>query len=379
MEGVTVKQEEVGSSSSGISPQPMEGLHDAGPPPFLTKTFDMVEDTTTDSIVSWSPGRNSFIVWDAHKADDIQFSPDEMVMGFAQFSVCCRNVSMSNLEMGFRKVDPDRWEFANEGFLGGQRHLLKNIKRRRHVSQHLQQPQDMGVCVEIGQFGLDGEIEQLRRDRGILVAEIVKLRLQQQTSRSQLATMEERLRGTERKQQQMMAFLARALNNPTFVQQLIKSHEQKKALGVTGRKRRLTVSASTENLQEEVISAMSDSTVSYPNQAVAEEEVIENEIEKLFSTMDNIESSSDIDQTVEVVPNSMFEAMAGPKQSTLSSGNDIMWEELLNEELIAGNLDEEGELTEIDVEVEDLAVRPSDWGDDVNFLVKQMGFLGPNP
>jgi heat shock transcription factor len=47
-------------------PKPMEGLHDAGPPPFLTKTYDMVDDRTTDGVVSWSAGNNSFVVWDPH-------------------------------------------------------------------------------------------------------------------------------------------------------------------------------------------------------------------------------------------------------------------------------------------------------------------------
>lgn len=55
------------SSSSSSSPQPMEGLHEVGPPPFLTKTFEMVEDSSTDEVISWSKAKNSFVVWDPHK------------------------------------------------------------------------------------------------------------------------------------------------------------------------------------------------------------------------------------------------------------------------------------------------------------------------
>ncbi|KAK9985019.1 hypothetical protein SO802_034544 [Lithocarpus litseifolius] len=34
-----------------------------GPPPFLSKTYDMVDDPATDPILSWSPTNNSFVVW----------------------------------------------------------------------------------------------------------------------------------------------------------------------------------------------------------------------------------------------------------------------------------------------------------------------------
>lgn len=48
-------------------PKPAEGLRENGPPPFLRKTFEMVDDPRTDSIISWSSTKNSFIVWDPHK------------------------------------------------------------------------------------------------------------------------------------------------------------------------------------------------------------------------------------------------------------------------------------------------------------------------
>ena len=34
-----------------------------GPAPFLIKTYEMVDDSTTDEIVSWSSNKNSFVVW----------------------------------------------------------------------------------------------------------------------------------------------------------------------------------------------------------------------------------------------------------------------------------------------------------------------------
>lgn len=33
-------------------------------PPFLTKTYEMVDDPSSDAIVSWSASNRSFIVWD---------------------------------------------------------------------------------------------------------------------------------------------------------------------------------------------------------------------------------------------------------------------------------------------------------------------------
>uniref|UniRef100_A0ACD5TUL0 Uncharacterized protein n=1 Tax=Avena sativa TaxID=4498 RepID=A0ACD5TUL0_AVESA len=133
---------------------------------------------------------------------------------------------------GFRKIDPDRWEFANEGFLRGQRHLLRMIKRRRPLPYlpPSQQQQALGSCLEVGQFGLDEEIEMLKRDKNVLLAEVVKLRQEQQSTRADMRAMEERLHLVEQKQLQVMGFLARAIQNPDFFLQLIQQKDKLKDL-----------------------------------------------------------------------------------------------------------------------------------------------------
>ncbi|KAI3668118.1 hypothetical protein L6452_43195 [Arctium lappa] len=202
-------------------PQPMEGLHDAGPPPFLTKIYDMVEDQSIDHIVCWSRGGQSFVVLDPHA-----FSTNLLPRYFkhSNFSSFVRQLNT----YGFRKIDPDIWEFANEAFMRGRRHVLKNIKRRRAPnSQALFPQQAVGSGNEVGStFGLD-EVGRLKHEKRVLTMELTKLRQQQQNTRVQLRAMEVRLQGTEKKQQKMMSFLAKAMQNPDFIQKLVQIGKRK--------------------------------------------------------------------------------------------------------------------------------------------------------
>ena len=53
-----------GAEDVVVPPQPLECLQDTPVPPFLSKTFDLVEDPSLDSIISWGSGGRSFVVWD---------------------------------------------------------------------------------------------------------------------------------------------------------------------------------------------------------------------------------------------------------------------------------------------------------------------------
>lgn len=216
----------------------MDGGGGGGPPPFLSKTYDMVEDPATDSIVSWGPGNNTFVVWNPP-----EFARDLLPKYFKHnnFSSFVRQLNT----YGFRKIDPDRWEFANEGFLRDQKHLLKNINRKKssHAPtqpQPLPQNSSVTSCVEVGKFGLDEEIERLKRDKNVLMQELVRLRQQQQTTDHQLQALNKRIQGMEQRQQQMMSFLAKAMNSPSFLAQLVQQkNANSQLISVANKKRRL--------------------------------------------------------------------------------------------------------------------------------------------
>ncbi|CAN8280336.1 unnamed protein product [Cochlearia groenlandica] len=202
------------SSSSGpwSMPEPMEGLNEIGPSPFLTKTYDMVDDPNTNHIVCWNRGGFSFVVWDPHL-----FSLTILPLYFKHnnFSSFVRQLNT----YGFRKIDAVRWEFMNECFLMGQRDLLKSIKRRTsssappsfHHNSHEQDGHD--PCVE------------LQQERHVLMMEISRLRQQEERARGYIQAMEQRINGAEKKQRHMMSFLKSAVQNPSLLQKLL---EQKR-------------------------------------------------------------------------------------------------------------------------------------------------------
>lgn len=105
------------------------------------------------------------------------------------------------------------------------------MRRRKTSHQPAAQLGSDDPCVEVGRFGVDGdEMDRLRRDKHVLMVELVKLRQQQQNTRAYMQVMEERLRKTEMKQQQVMCFLAKAMRNPNFVHQLLQHKDGRKEI-----------------------------------------------------------------------------------------------------------------------------------------------------
>ncbi|XP_050373646.1 heat stress transcription factor A-6b-like [Argentina anserina] len=337
-------------------PVPMERLSEQGPPPFLYKTYEIVDDSTTNHIVSWSKANNSFVVWDP-QAFAISLLPK--YFKHSNFSSFVRQLNT----YGFKKVDTDKWEFAHEVFLRGQKHLLKNIRRRRasHNNVHYASQRALESCIEVGSFGsLDGELDQLRRDKEVLMGELVKLRQQQQTTTVHLHGMENRLKRTEMKQHQMMSFLARAMHNPNFLQQLAQNKDRKKQIEEAIRKkRRHSIEGSYSVEVGELCQGGEDAFVKVESQHYGDiNELDVSGLDTFAMDMQGTDENQNVCDKQEYIEKEEEYEGRGKDLS------EVFWEEFL--------------IDSVDEEVEVLGAKGED-EEDVTVLIEQLGCLVSKP
>lgn len=199
--------------------------------PFLSKCYDMVDDESTDEVISWSQTNSSFVIWDATQLT-VQLLPK--YFKHSNFSSFMRQLHT----YGFKKIDSDRWEFANNGFVRGQKHLLMNIIRRKNVQaldHHTSSQQTTGTCEDGENNSLLKEVEILKTDKNLLMQGLVKLRQHHEMTESKVLRLRDRLQRMEKNQQQMLSFLVMAMQNTGFLVQLLQGKEINWCIPETGK------------------------------------------------------------------------------------------------------------------------------------------------
>ncbi|KAL9666430.1 hypothetical protein QQ045_000761 [Rhodiola kirilowii] len=92
--------------------------------PFLTKTYQLVDDPVVDDLISWNEDGSGFIIW-----KPAEFSRDLLPKYFKHNNLSSFVRQLNTY--GFRKVVPDRFEFGNDFFKKGEKGLLHDIQRRK--------------------------------------------------------------------------------------------------------------------------------------------------------------------------------------------------------------------------------------------------------
>nr|GME14507.1 heat stress transcription factor A-4A-like [Ipomoea batatas] len=195
-------------------------------PPFLAKTYEMVDDPCTDPIVSWSQNNKSFIVKNPQ-----EFCRDLLPKYFkhSNFSSFIRQLNT----YGFKKVDPEQWEFSNEDFVRGHPHRLKNIHRRKPVHSHSAKNLHSSALNESERQGYKDDIEKLKSDKESLQLELKRHEEDQRGFAFQMQGLSERAQQVEQRHKSMLSTLSQMLDKSELAIGLVPR------LGLPDRKRRL--------------------------------------------------------------------------------------------------------------------------------------------
>lgn len=130
-----------------------------------------------------------------------------------------------------------------------QKHLLKNIHRRKPIHSHSHPP---GSTVDPERAAFEEEIDKLTREKSGLEANVSKFRQQQSAAELQLEELTARLGSIEQRQESLLTFVEKALQNPDFVERLAQKLESMD-ISAFSKKRRLPQIDSTQPVQESML------------------------------------------------------------------------------------------------------------------------------
>lgn len=81
----------------------------------------------------------------------------------------------------------------------------------------------------MGSYGIIDEVERLKRDKNVLMVELVKMRQKQSSMDRVVSELQSDLAVTNQRQQQMMSFLAKAVQNPSILQSLAHQAQERRS------------------------------------------------------------------------------------------------------------------------------------------------------
>lgn len=183
--------------------------------PFMRKLYQIVDRPEMDAYVAWNPD-NSFTV-----VDMVGFSRDVLPLFFnhRNFTSFVRQLNT----YGFRKPMANSNTFQHPYFQRGNVEGLRQVIRRKPGSGPVGAPSSLSARrsgPEIGNYGSREEVDQLKRDRDLLLGELVRQRQEQEQQRvlienlvAQQQEMHLRQENTNQQVDRIMGFLTTIFRN----------------------------------------------------------------------------------------------------------------------------------------------------------------------
>jgi hypothetical protein len=124
-------------------------------------------------------------------------------------------LSSLGLLQGFRKVNPDCWEFAHTCFLRGRTHLLRQIVRRNSSCEKKKE----------GSNEVDRASHTTAEGYASVAREVANLKNEQKELEAEVDRMWRRVKDTERRPNQMLSFLVKVAQDPGALDRLVVARE----------------------------------------------------------------------------------------------------------------------------------------------------------
>nr|XP_027108830.1 heat stress transcription factor A-7a-like [Coffea arabica] len=200
----------------------MKGVRGFTPPPFLMKTFQMVEDTETNNMISWNSEGTSLIV-----LDHLKFAAE-----------------------GFRKIGLRQYEYENKWFQRGQEHLLMNIRRRNDEDPTIRKrrgPREQYITAT--RPSMEAELKIFEDHMNALKEDITRSKYHMGKLESSIATFKKNVKIMEAKSKVLIKVLAKIFS-PALVEKIIQRVEEEPELEIlqTMKRRRVILPQSSKTI-----------------------------------------------------------------------------------------------------------------------------------
>ncbi|EOA13651.1 hypothetical protein CARUB_v10026722mg [Capsella rubella] len=226
---------------------------------------------------------------------------------------------------GFRKVDPEKWEFLNEDFVRGRPYLMKNIHRRKPVHSHsLSNIQAQNPLTESERRSMEDQIERLKKEKEGLLVELQSQEQERKDFEMQVTTLKDRLQHMEQHQKSIVAYVSQVLEKPGLSLNLENHERRKRRLPETPLPASRSHVEQVENLESSLTFWENLVSESYEKSGVQSSSMDLDAAESSLSMGDTRPKSSKIDMNLE--PPVTITA-AAPKTGV----NDDFWEQCLTE------------------------------------------------